>query len=251
MGWPLTHEQLLCNRHASFARMSIEKNCGMTSSLFRVCADREWSKSKLAKKKKAPYAAEQLCVSHLLVNCYVCCQGDQVSIIHLAWFLRRSKSTWGWISLLGIGIRSDNRLVVIWIHSSVCHLLTNLMLGLTSLCSSKRYSNDGWGSSTAAAITGAAAAAATTGHHLHQIEVQQQRVQEEQQQQRRVQLGCWHSRREQVYHDIQHKSGFISNLLGVVVNMMIQQSWRSEVIDIMDVRCDAETTYISNNRYIL
>jgi hypothetical protein len=59
--------------------MSIEKNCGMTSSLFRVCADREWSKSKLAKKKKAPYAAEQLRVSHLLVNCYVCCQGDQVS----------------------------------------------------------------------------------------------------------------------------------------------------------------------------
>ena len=30
------------------------------------------------------------------------------------------------------------------------------------------------------------------------------------------------------------RSGFISTLLGVVVNMMIQQSWRSEVIDIMD-----------------
>ena len=30
------------------------------------------------------------------------------------------------------------------------------------------------------------------------------------------------------------QSGFISTLLGVVVNMMIQQSWRSEVIDIMD-----------------
>ena len=30
------------------------------------------------------------------------------------------------------------------------------------------------------------------------------------------------------------RSGFISTLLGVVENMMIQQSWRSEVIDIMD-----------------
>ena len=55
--------------------MSIEKNYGMTSRLFRVCVDREWSK--LA--KKVPYTAEQLRVSHLLVNCYVCCLGDQVS----------------------------------------------------------------------------------------------------------------------------------------------------------------------------
>ena len=30
------------------------------------------------------------------------------------------------------------------------------------------------------------------------------------------------------------RSGFISTLLGVVENMMIQHSWRSEVIDIMD-----------------
>jgi hypothetical protein len=71
----LTLEQLLCNRHSSSARMSIEKTYGMTSSLFRVCANKEWSK--LA--KRTPYSAEQLRVSHLLVNCYACCQGDQVS----------------------------------------------------------------------------------------------------------------------------------------------------------------------------
>ena len=73
-GLPLTYEQLLCNRHCNSARMSIEKTYGMTSSLFRVCANKEWSK--LAKRN--PYAAEQLRVSHLLVNYYVCCQGDQV-----------------------------------------------------------------------------------------------------------------------------------------------------------------------------
>ena len=53
-GLPLTYEQLLCNRHCNSARMSIEKTYGMTSSFFRVCANKEWSK--LAKTN--PYAAK-------------------------------------------------------------------------------------------------------------------------------------------------------------------------------------------------
>ena len=47
----------------------------MTSSIFRICNMREGSK--LA--HKVPYAAEQLRVCHLLVNCYVCFNGDQAS----------------------------------------------------------------------------------------------------------------------------------------------------------------------------
>ena len=32
--------------------------------------------------KKNPYASEQLLVSHLLVNCYICVNGDQASSIN-------------------------------------------------------------------------------------------------------------------------------------------------------------------------
>jgi hypothetical protein len=53
----------------------IEKNYGLTNCVFRICdTTRGYQLG-----KKRPYALEQLRVCHLLVNCYICLNGDQAS----------------------------------------------------------------------------------------------------------------------------------------------------------------------------
>ncbi len=57
------------------ARMPIEKNYGLTNCVFRICGTERGYQ--LA--KQHPYALEQLRVYPLLVNCYICFNGDQAS----------------------------------------------------------------------------------------------------------------------------------------------------------------------------
>jgi hypothetical protein len=67
-GFDLTLEQLLCNRHyVNSAQILIKHNYTLMSNLFCICANKEWNRMA----NKAPYAFEQLRVSHLMVNCYV------------------------------------------------------------------------------------------------------------------------------------------------------------------------------------
>ncbi|KAL9189077.1 hypothetical protein ACHAXT_011567 [Thalassiosira profunda] len=77
-GAQLTDAQKKCNGAVKAARITIEKNYAMKANLFRICNSKEGLK--LAKKN--PYALEQLRVCHLLVNCYVCLNGDQASSIN-------------------------------------------------------------------------------------------------------------------------------------------------------------------------
>lgn len=72
---PLNNDQLAVNRAMRSARMTIEKNYGMVSSIFKIC--HQEGELKLAKKN--PYVCEQLRVCHLLTNCYICLNGDQGS----------------------------------------------------------------------------------------------------------------------------------------------------------------------------
>ena len=69
----LTEDQQRCNIAIKSARITIEKNYGMTSTIFRICNSVEGFK--LAKNR--PYALEQLRICHLLTNCYICFNGDQ------------------------------------------------------------------------------------------------------------------------------------------------------------------------------
>jgi hypothetical protein len=62
-----------CNAAMRSARIVIEKNYGMVSTLFRICSLIEGSKIA----KKSPVVLEQLRVCHLLTNCFVCLNGDQ------------------------------------------------------------------------------------------------------------------------------------------------------------------------------
>ncbi len=54
----------------------IENNYDLTSSPYSRFVNKEWNR--LA--KKAPYAFEQLRISHLLINYYVCCNRDQTGL---------------------------------------------------------------------------------------------------------------------------------------------------------------------------
>ena len=74
-GAELEEELWDVNYFLKAAWMTIEKNYGMVSSLFRICTN--LGSYKLAKEK--PYACEQLRVCHLLLNCYVCLNHDQAS----------------------------------------------------------------------------------------------------------------------------------------------------------------------------
>lgn len=69
----LSDYEEICNHVLKRARITIEKNYGETSCIFRVCAMKE--NYKLG--KKVPYCEEQLRVCHLLLNCYNCLNGDQ------------------------------------------------------------------------------------------------------------------------------------------------------------------------------
>ena len=74
-GPPLTGDQIAVNRAMKSARMTIEKNYGMVSQIFKIC--HQEGELKLAKSNA--YACEQLRVCHLLTNCYICLNGDQGS----------------------------------------------------------------------------------------------------------------------------------------------------------------------------
>ena len=69
----LTAAQQKCNSALRCARVPIEKNYGQTSCVFRVCD----SSAGIQLGKRHQYAIEQLRVCHLLMNCYVCLNGDQ------------------------------------------------------------------------------------------------------------------------------------------------------------------------------
>lgn len=81
-GAPLTDKQRNFNNAMKAACITIEKNYGMTSTLFQICCVE--GGNKLAKKS---IALEQLRVFHLMVNCYVCFNGDQAVTKHLIWCL--------------------------------------------------------------------------------------------------------------------------------------------------------------------
>jgi hypothetical protein len=71
----LTAEEVKINATFRAARIPIEKNYGLTSCVFRICdTPRGYQLG-----KQHPYALEQLRVCHLLVNCYICLNGDQAS----------------------------------------------------------------------------------------------------------------------------------------------------------------------------
>ena len=71
----LTPSELKCNASLRAARMPIEKNYGLQSCVFRISDTRRGS----SYGSQRPYAIEQLRVCHLLINCYICFNGDQAS----------------------------------------------------------------------------------------------------------------------------------------------------------------------------
>ena len=71
----LTAPELKCNATFRAARIPIERNYGHTSCVMRIC---DTSRG-INLGKRHPYALEQLRVCHLLINCYICLNGDQGS----------------------------------------------------------------------------------------------------------------------------------------------------------------------------
>ncbi len=73
-----TAKEVKINSTFRAAWMPIEKNHGLTYCVFRICD----TKRGYQLAKQHPYALEQLRVCHLLVNCYICFNGDQVSSVN-------------------------------------------------------------------------------------------------------------------------------------------------------------------------
>ena len=71
----LTPPELKINASLRSARQPIEKNYGLTSCVQRICDSRRGYQLG----KQHPYSLEQLRVCHLLINCYICFNGDQAS----------------------------------------------------------------------------------------------------------------------------------------------------------------------------
>jgi hypothetical protein len=71
----LTPSELKCNAALRAARMPIEKNYGLQSCVQRLCDTRRGS----SYGSVHLYAIEQLRVCHLLINCYICFNGNQAS----------------------------------------------------------------------------------------------------------------------------------------------------------------------------
>ena len=69
----LTAEEVKINAAYRAARMPIERAYGQLSCVQRICDTRRG----LQLGKRHPYALEQLRVCHLLMNCYICLNGDQ------------------------------------------------------------------------------------------------------------------------------------------------------------------------------
>lgn len=65
----------MCNAAFRAMRMPIEKNYGLQTCVQRICATEEGWNYGAAR----PYAIEQWRVCHLLLNCYICFNGDQAS----------------------------------------------------------------------------------------------------------------------------------------------------------------------------
>ncbi|KAL7526186.1 hypothetical protein ACHAXR_002464 [Thalassiosira sp. AJA248-18] len=74
----LTVPELTCNAAFRAARMPIERNYGQTSCVLRICD----TKRGYQLGKRCPYALEQLRVCHLIMNCYICLNGDQGSSVN-------------------------------------------------------------------------------------------------------------------------------------------------------------------------
>ena len=74
----LTVSELRCNKAFRSMRIPIERNYGQTSCVMRICdTARSYQLG-----KRSPYALEQLRVGHLLMNCYICLNGDQASSVN-------------------------------------------------------------------------------------------------------------------------------------------------------------------------
>ena len=71
----LTPEETKINGAFRSCRMPIERNYGLNSCVQRICDTRRG----IQLGKKHPYALEQLRVCYLLMNCYICLNGDQGS----------------------------------------------------------------------------------------------------------------------------------------------------------------------------
>jgi hypothetical protein len=71
----LTFDERVCNASLRAAIMPIEKNYGLQTCVQGLCDTRRGSRLGAA----VPYAIEQLRVCHLLLNCYICFNGDQAS----------------------------------------------------------------------------------------------------------------------------------------------------------------------------
>jgi hypothetical protein len=72
----LTAKEVTINAAFRAAWMPIEKKYGLTNCVFRICdTERGYQLA-----KQHPYALEQLRVCHLLVNCYICFNGDQAAV---------------------------------------------------------------------------------------------------------------------------------------------------------------------------
>ena len=67
--------ELKINAALRSAWQPIEKNYGLTSCVQQICDSRRGYQLG----KRHPYSLEQLRVSHLLINCYICFNGDQAS----------------------------------------------------------------------------------------------------------------------------------------------------------------------------
>ncbi len=70
-GAALTPLQRLLNSAFRAARITIEKNYGLSSTVFKVCEH----KNAYQLAQRNPYAVEQLRVVYLLTNCYICLNG--------------------------------------------------------------------------------------------------------------------------------------------------------------------------------
>ena len=71
----LTPAETKCNAALRAARMPIEKYYGLQSCVQQLCDTRRGSRYGVER----PYTIEQLRVCHLLINCYICFNGNQAS----------------------------------------------------------------------------------------------------------------------------------------------------------------------------
>lgn len=78
-GIPLTEAEKLCNKWMVICRETIEKKFAMDSNICRCC-DTAQTQGRLAAQK--PYALEQLQVSVLISNIYVCLNGSTVGSVN-------------------------------------------------------------------------------------------------------------------------------------------------------------------------